>query len=225
MQQTPELTAQGTPTTLTRSTEASALEHLGRGHDQLGWARELPWLEEGVRYLGYIHKLEERIQRPKPVGQFHHLGPQNCVLRLQPHILLCEKIDLHWNLAVLLLEQSHLVHQIIKVLLLPHPGPPRRLPVWEHPLPLPLIHHELRIFLGTGSLGSWRRWHLILLGLPITRSPGIELIKENSQSMSIRSNKGERFSSWDHIEMVEEHHREGVEEAAAAEVSSGVHKG
>ncbi|CAL9184967.1 unnamed protein product [Musa hybrid cultivar] len=55
-------------------------------------------------------------------------------------------------MAVLLPQLVRLCHQIIQVLLLAQPRPPRRLAVRYQSLPLLLVHHSLQTFIGTRAV-------------------------------------------------------------------------
>lgn len=68
-----------------------------------------------------VHALEDLIERLQPVGQFHHLSPQNGVLSLNIQVVLVGSIDGCEDMVVFLSELTQLGSQIIQVLLLPHP--------------------------------------------------------------------------------------------------------
>nr|GMC54941.1 methionine gamma-lyase-like [Ipomoea batatas] len=141
-----------------------------RSHDGLLVHHEHPWTVVGVHESlmmsgwdilvdieeamagsgglgGGVHPAEDFIQRLKPLAQLHHLSPQNRILSLHIHEIPRRGADLAQDLSVLLLQRRGLSHQLVQVLLLPHPRPARRLPVRLHPLPLPLVHQHLQILL------------------------------------------------------------------------------
>lgn len=141
---------------------SSALKiYVCRSHDRQWRARNLPWPKQRIWNFRNIHghptdlfhHMKNRIQRLQSLCKLHHLGPQNSILCLHCCIMLSCNVDPCHDLTVLSLQLGHLVHQIIQVLLLPHPRSSRRLSVREHPSLLPLIHH-MRIFIGPRVLIS-----------------------------------------------------------------------
>ncbi|CAL9754159.1 unnamed protein product [Musa acuminata subsp. burmannicoides] len=147
---------------------SSGLKHVRRGgHDGQGGAGRLPRLEKRVRNLRHVHghptellhEAEHRAQRPQPLRQLRHPDPQHVVLRLQPHLVLGQLVHLHHDPPLLLAQLGHLVRQILQLPLLPHPRPPRRLPVRQLPPLLPLLCREPRVSVGPRALKAPGRRH------------------------------------------------------------------
>ncbi|CAD5165807.1 unnamed protein product, partial [Musa acuminata subsp. malaccensis] len=126
-------------------------EHVVSRHDHSLGVGKLPWPEEMSRNLRSSHCHPTNLlcdskhwgQRLQPLRQFMQLSSQDGVLNLHRRVLPPLQTDLHLDLAILGLELRYLVRQIIQLLLLPHPGPPRRLPVGDHPLSLPFVNGRL----------------------------------------------------------------------------------
>ena len=97
----------------------------------------LPGLHERVGDLGdvdgeaadVLDDLEEGVEGAEAVGELHDLSPQHIVagLHLEEGLLL--GTDALRNLAVGYLQPARLRRQILHLLLLPHPRPPRRFAV------------------------------------------------------------------------------------------------
>nr|GMC87545.1 hypothetical protein MIMGU_mgv1a016496mg [Ipomoea batatas] len=95
-----------------------------------------------------VHKepiIQSFIKGLQPVAKLSHLSSEDGVFSLNIEIMLGGEAHAGDDLTVLFPQMSHLEHQIIQMLLFPHPRPPRRFTVRYHSLPFPLIHQLLKI--------------------------------------------------------------------------------
>lgn len=127
----------------------SELEGVGHGggDDGLRGERWLPWAEQRVvgdlrdvdGRAGHLEDLQDAAERLEAPGELAVAGAEHRVLAVDLAQLPRVGPDLRLDARVVGLEARRLGDQLLQPLLLPRPGPPRRLPVRQHPLPLPLV--------------------------------------------------------------------------------------
>lgn len=146
----------------------STQKRVRRGHDGLDRTLELPRVQQRVGDFRNIHgepahlldDLKDGVQGPQAIGQLHSLRPEDVVRGLECHVGLLLGVDALHQLAVTHLQPADLVRQILQLLLLPHPGPPRRFAVRQHPLPLPLVDGRVsRVRVRSRTRRSLNRRH------------------------------------------------------------------
>lgn len=118
----------------------------GGGGDELRREGGLPRAEQRVGDLrdvdggaGDLEDLQDAAERLQPPGELAVARPEHGVLAVHLAQLGGVGADLGLHARVLGLEAAGLGDELLHALLLARAGPPRRLPVRQHPLALPLV--------------------------------------------------------------------------------------